>query len=320
MRSAVPLLALAALLAGSVAPAAEPTAEDYLNFLRPVIGQWNVTVRIGDQTAETTFSARLSPSKRSIVSSSGKVLQYPAFDAIEGYDASAKKWKWTAFVSDGGHTVAYSTADAAELKGNEATFHIESLVVNADGTTDKWQSALTITTAENEWKQCFRNVRLNGEKQPDEEWVYVRPTKPQADGEKVFRTFANHAIGGTWTATIEGQQLEHTYRWLDGGRFMQLSGKGGLAPYSGIVGVDPRTGNCAWWNFNENGAVSANVMTLEADGVWLLEGRGAGPKGDIRYRGKLTRVDADTVNEEVLEFVYNSEKQKPGTNVWKRRR
>lgn len=320
MRSAVPLLALAALLAGSVAPAAEPTAEDYLNFLRPVMGQWNVTVRIGDQTAETTFSARLSPSKRSIVSSGGKVLQYPTFDAIEGYDASAKKWKWTAFVSDGGHTVAYSTADAAELKGNEATFHIESTVVNADSTTDKWQSELTITTAENQWKQYFHDVRLNGEKQPDEEWVYVRPVKPQADGEKVFRSYADLAVGGTWATTIEGQQLEHTYRWLDGGKFLELSAMGGAAPHRCIIGVDPRTGKCTRWNFNENGGTSASSMTLEGEGVWLLEGGGTGPAGAIRYRGRLRAIDADTVNEEVLEFVFNGEKLKTGTNVWKRRR
>lgn len=319
MRSAVPLLALA-LLAGSVAPAAEPTADDYLNFLRPVIGQWNVTVRIGDQTAETTFSARLSPSKRSIVSSGGKVLQYPAFDAIEGYDASTKKWKWTAFVSDGGHTVAYSTADAAELKGNEATFHIESTVVNADGTTDKWQSELTITKAENQWKQYFHDVRLNGEKQPDEEWVYVRPAKRQADGEKAFRAYAEHAVGGTWTTTINGQELEHTYRWLDGGKFVQLSGKGGVAPYLAVIGVDPRTGHCTWWNFNENGGTGIATMTLERDGVWLLEGSGKGPSGANRYRGRVTRPDADTITEECLEDVFNGERQQTGTFVWKRRR
>jgi hypothetical protein len=86
-----------------------------------------------------------------------------------------------------------------------------------------------------------------------------------------------------------------------------------------MIGVHPETKKCTWWFFNEDGGIGTGVLTQEADGVWLLENKGIGPKGEIRYKGKLTRVDANTVKEEVTEFVVYGEKQKMGTLIWARK-
>ncbi len=61
-------------------------------------------------------------------------------------------------------------------------------------------------------------------------------------------------------------------------------------------------------------------MTQEREGVWILEGHGTGKEGDIRYKGKLSRVDENTIEESVVEFVVYGKEQKLGTFVWKRKR
>ena len=81
-----------------------------------------------------------------------------------------------------------------------------------------------------------------------------------------------------------------------------------------MIGVDLETKECTWWFYNEDGSTGKNTFTQESDGVWLLQGSGKGTKGETRYRGKLTRVEENTIREEVIEFIANGEKQ-PNRNV-----
>ena len=103
----------------------------------------------------------------------------------------------------------------------------------------------------------------------------VKPTQ-HADGEKVFRSYADMAIGGVWTSTIDGDNYEHSYSWMDGNKFIQSRGKGGVLPYFAVIGVDPETNQCTWWIFNENGSTGKSVMTRSPDGVWTTKGLGRG--------------------------------------------
>jgi hypothetical protein len=129
---------------------------------------------MGDKTAEGTFSAKASPTTRCIVSFGSAIFQYPAFEAIEGYDPGSKMWKWSAFNAAGEHWVTYCSADAEALKGSRPTYKYETTVAKPDGKKDVWRGKLTITFGKDEFRSVFSENTLNGEKQPDEQYVYTR--------------------------------------------------------------------------------------------------------------------------------------------------
>ena len=148
------------------------------------------------------------------------------------------------------------------------------------------------------------------------------PTAYSADkptGEATFQSLSKLLVGGTWTRA-DSQEKQHTYKWMIEGKFMQRTAKGGAAPDVGVIGVDLKTQQCTWWFFHESGGTSVSTCTQEQDGVWLFDGAGQDPKGDVRYKGRVTRVDEDTLSEEVLEYFVNGKKQITDTTefTWKR--
>ena len=154
--------------------AAEPTADDYLNFWKTLPGQWVVRVKIGDKTAEGTWQCRLSATKRCLVWYGSAILQYPATQSLDGYDPESKRWKMSAFSTAGEHATTYLSADADALKGNQATFKMEGVVVKPDGKKDTSIGKWTFTIGNDEWKLVCSGLTLNGVPQPDEEYVYTR--------------------------------------------------------------------------------------------------------------------------------------------------
>jgi hypothetical protein len=66
-------------------------------------------------------------------------------------------------------------------------------------------------------------------------------TQSRVDGDKVFKAWAEFAVGGTWTTTVDGDQKEHTYEWVNGKKFLMLTAKESESPSVAIVGVDPET-------------------------------------------------------------------------------
>ncbi len=133
----------------------------------------------------------------------------------------------------------------------------------------------------------------------------------QNDGDKVFKAWSALAVGGVWTTTVEGVDVQprHSYRSLGKGKFIRLNGRGGPFPGVGIMGIDPETKKCTWWCFIDDGAVWISTMSLEKEGVFLLEGTGKGPKDTISFKDRVIRVDQDTYREEPIEIVLNGKKQ-----------
>jgi hypothetical protein len=129
----------------------------------------------------------------------------------------------------------------------------------------------------------------------------------QADGEKAFKSYMDFAVGGTWTTTVDGERIESSYKRVVDSQFVQLTNKGVPLPFVAMIGVDPKTKNCTWWFFNNDGGIGKDVLIQEADKVWLLEGTGIGPKDRIRYRGRITQIDENTGKEEVLRFMIGKE-------------
>ncbi len=139
----------------------------------------------------------------------------------------------------------------------------------------------------------------------------------QTDAEKAFKAYTDFAVGGVWTTTDGGERVTAAYRKVANGKFVELTQKGGPLPFVCMIGVDLETKKCTWWFFNEDGGRGTDVLSQEAKGVFLLEGTGKGPKGDVRYKGRITQVDVNTVTEEVIEFVLGGKKQPTQTFTWK---
>lgn len=140
----------------------------------------------------------------------------------------------------------------------------------------------------------------------------------QAEGEKVFTAYTDFAIGGTWKTMVDGTPVESTYTRIEGSKFVQITNKGGPLPFVGMIGIDPETKKCTFWFFNNDGGIGKDILTQESDDVWLLQGKGNGPEGKVRYKGRIIRVDEDTVKEEVIHFSIGDESIEPQTFTWKR--
>jgi hypothetical protein len=155
--------------------AAEPTADDYLKFFtKGGEGEWVVKVKIGDKWGEGTFSAKVSLTKNCIVCFGSAILDYPAYQEIDGYDPGSKKWKWTAFNTAGEHWVTYLSGDAEALKGNQATFTFETTIAKPDGKKDVWRGSLKVKWEKDAFTNVFSEQTLNGGKQPDEDYIFMR--------------------------------------------------------------------------------------------------------------------------------------------------
>ncbi|TWU34836.1 Calcium/calmodulin dependent protein kinase II Association [Novipirellula artificiosorum] len=85
-----------------------------------------------------------------------------------------------------------------------------------------------------------------------------------------------------------------------------------------MIGVDPESKQVTWWFFNQDGSLGKNTCKLKEEGVWSFEQPSEDAIGDNSYRGLVTRMDENTIKEEVLELILNGEEQENGTFIWKR--
>ena len=115
--------------------AAEPTADDYLTFFKPIIGEWNATFRSGDSISQGELTLSLSPTKGSIIESARGFGPIPAFDGVSGFDPETKSWKSLFFNAKGECVTRYCCAP--KLKGNEASFQVRFLTADPTGQVTK---------------------------------------------------------------------------------------------------------------------------------------------------------------------------------------
>jgi hypothetical protein len=165
----------AVLFAGVLPLAAEePTADDYLNFFKPFVGEWTVKYKLGDKTGECDFSLSLSSTKRCFAWQQGAMDEFPAVQSLDGYDGATKKWKSSAFDAAGDHWVTYYSTDAKSLKGTQATFEMDQTQTKLDGTVIRWRYKATFIMKPNEIKVIQTEQTRNGEKLPDFEFLNIR--------------------------------------------------------------------------------------------------------------------------------------------------
>ena len=142
----------------------------------------------------------------------------------------------------------------------------------------------------------------------------------QAEGEEAFKSWTEYSIGGKWTTTMDGVKSEISYRQTLDGKFVHVDLNSGGIPVTFLLGIDPVTKKCTWWGFDGYGGTVKWVMSRIGEDVWMSEGKGMGPEGEYVLKEKMTRIDADTVKEEIESFIVNGKQQKTGTNIWTRKR
>ena len=98
------------------------------------------------------------------------------------------------------------------------------------------------------------------------------------DGKAAFQSLAKLVVGGVWTRS-DDEQYRHSYEWAIEGKFVHRTAKGGPLPDVAMIGVDPKTKQCVWWFFNQDGSVGKSICKLEKNGVWSFDGTTEGSKG-----------------------------------------
>ena len=137
--------------------------------------------------------------------------------------------------------------------------------------------------------------------------------------EDVFESWSSVFSGGTWTTIVDSQPHEHSYRKVLGGRFLEIETKDGSRSSKVVLGIDPRTKKCTFWQFDNQGGVTRIHLTEMGDNSWLLEGTGSGPDGKSRYKSKVTLIDRNHTQEEMIEHIVNGESQPKQTRHWTRK-
>ena len=82
--------------------------------------------------------------------------------------------------------------------------------------------------------------------------------------------------------------------------------------------MDPESDTCRLWQFGSDGSVTVFELTQLNKDTWLLTGSGSGPKGNSRYRSRVTRTGPDSTKEEMLEYVLDGKPKPTTVRTWKR--
>ncbi len=161
---------LCCAVAFGTAAAEELTADDYIEFWRPVAGVWKGTFEIEGEVHPITFRLRIAPNKKCIVIND-TIEGVPGTQQLQVYDPVARKEIAWGVDNEGNRQIQTIVIDGME-KGKKAAPGIggswELNVFRGDGTT---------TTTTSEWEfarfdgqlseMVWSNVTTDGVAKPD---------------------------------------------------------------------------------------------------------------------------------------------------------
>ena len=94
-----------------------------------------------------------------------------------------------------------------------------------------------------------------------------------------------------------------------------------FAGINSILGVDPKTNKFTLWRFSADGGLFTGTSELVSGNTRLNNWNGKGPEGSGEGKGRLTKVDANTIKFEVLERKVSGKVESlPEVTIWKRQR
>ncbi|MCR4412747.1 MAG: DUF1579 domain-containing protein [Thermoguttaceae bacterium] len=151
-------------------PTTEPTPEDYIQFMKPLVGEWKTTSEEAGKVVPGTMSYRLAPNGHCFLGHYQGSL--PDVQSVEGYDPVARKHTAAAFGDDG--TFATGTVDWGEyLKpgrtiGKGVTGKQSVRLLLKDGTTTTITATVKCTALDQgQFVLEYSDRLVNGAPQPD---------------------------------------------------------------------------------------------------------------------------------------------------------
>jgi hypothetical protein len=230
---------------------------------------------------------------------------------IYGWDYGEKKIKSWGFGNQGGvsETVLESCEDGTlmwkgksvaleEGFGGEYTYTQKS--VNGEYHIDFKGENLTA-------KQFLKAV-------PNAEFTFKNATDSTPN--EHVKNWGRYLIGGTWTTTIEGNRLEHMYRWTLDKHFLYNPRSG--EPYGGLAvfGYDPASEKLTFWHFQNDGLIGLSRISKETNQIWKLEGGGHGPDGKHSWTTTLVRQGREKLTEKDIKVTVGGETRTDPDDVW----
>jgi hypothetical protein len=138
--------------------------------------------------------------------------------------------------------------------------------------------------------------------------------------EKAFREWGDFNVG-VWTSTdAKGTKLEVHWEWILDKSFLRVTGKFGEESIQEIHGIDPATGQWAYWGFESKGRVYKGGAQSEKSGEWTFHSSGQGKAGLNSYKAKCVKLGADKVREGIEELMVDGKKLPPEVLIWTRKK
>ena len=185
MTRLVLLMSLAGLLFTPYVPLAvaeELTAKDYVEYVKPFVGSWKLTIDRDGNLAEGTYRARLARADACIVARIS-APDLGSFQSIDGYDPVAKKWTVIGFGADGRFMMQRVTMHDIQKGQHYAkgqSQNAEMTVHQPDGTVITMTSKSTLDEiTEDRMVFVQSDAKLNGESVPGEKWTLERLPEEQ---------------------------------------------------------------------------------------------------------------------------------------------
>lgn len=115
-----------------------------------------------------------------------------------------------------------------------------------------------------------------------------------------FTAWGEYLAGGVWTGTdANGDPFEERWEWILDRSFLQVTWKATGDSGMSVTGLDPATGQLAWWGFDNDGRVWKGAATLEGPDVWSDDLTAEGKAGSGAWKTRLIRVGDDTMRLEI---------------------
>jgi hypothetical protein len=139
--------------------------------------------------------------------------------------------------------------------------------------------------------------------------------------EKAFKEYGDFVAGGVWTSTdAQGNKLENRWQWILDKSFLQLTQMSSDESFQEIHGIDPATGQWAYWGFTTKGRLWKGVAENTKAGEWMFRDSGQGKTGSNSWKGKEVKLGADQTRLEIQENIVEGKRLPPEVQIWTRKK
>lgn len=295
--------------------AQEPTSEDYIQFMKPLVGMWKTTMEIDGKTIPGTMTYRLSPNQQCFLGYYTGGL--PDVQTVEGYDPVNKKHTTRGIGRDGSFgsaSVDWGTyLRPGKTLGKGVSGKESFQLLSRDGKTLTATSTVTCTTLEKGKVVLEYSNRIeDGKPAPDMKFTMeaMSPRRPEAasSAPALLKEYAD-AMVGEWECKacvpwgsapgVDKVPARGTCSWMAGGTALQWNLRVGTGMGQGFTYFDPINKQLKELWVGSDGSCFDLVITKE-DGKWVNQATMLlpdGKKSEVRMATTVAKDGNTHVNE-----------------------